>query len=191
MLESHSLTRSVGLIVVPRLREDLPPMITTLHDLGLPPGGLTVLGRTDLATAQALAAAGDAPPHLGPHDAHRAAALLVPAHDHEVLGAALGTAFGLLGGIVALALPGAAPVLMVGSAAVVASLEAAAGVVGTGIGATVGALLDRAITQKHETMFQRVLDDDRWIVVVRGHTSELEAARDALARFQPEHCDLV
>jgi hypothetical protein len=161
-------TSRAGLIAIPKDHEDVAGIVRDLRAAGLPANAITVLGR-----------------HPGDEDDVAALARSVePGTVNAVLGAVVGGALGLLGGIAALSLPGVGPAIVAGGTLAVAAEGTAAAVLGAEIGTTVTRRADLATVAHHEALFHRELAAGRWIVVVAGEPSELDRAGECLAAYQ-------
>jgi hypothetical protein len=184
-------TAHIGLIAVPERSADLPHVIADIHAIGLPPGAITAIGPTNPAAQQALKLEGDPPASLPADAATRVSLLLDPVHRHDVFGAALGTTIGLLGGFVALAVPGIGPFLLAGGAELLVACEGLAGLFGASLGLVLAAATDTEALARHEEMFKRELAEGRWILLVSGSPEELRRAGAILSRHPMRHVDHV
>lgn len=189
MLHRRPPAVASGLIVIPREREQLVPLIYDLHTLGLPAGSVTVFGAEEPALVAALAAEGDALPRNPPGAPMALAELLEPTARFEAFGATLGAVAGLLGGMVALALPGSGVLWFAGGVALILLEETAATLTGLGLGGVVGAWLGWEVALRHADLFEDALARGRWIVLVRGAPEQIRTARLHLEAYAPEHLD--
>src|SRR4051812_45741882 len=96
-----------GLIAIPTTQDELAATVHDLHVLGLPSDAITVIGRqADTPTKRSEAA-------------KQLASLIEAGTEREILGASLGAALGLLGGLAILAVPGVGPLVIAGGGAAV------------------------------------------------------------------------
>jgi hypothetical protein len=176
-----------GLLAIPRERDHLVPLVHDLHTLGLPPGSITVFGAEEPALVAALAAEGDPMPRPGAPAA--LAELLEPTARFEAFGATVGAVAGLLGGLVALALPGSGVLWFAGGVSLILLEETAAALTGLGLGGVIGAWLGWEVALRHADLFEDALARGRWIVLVRGAPEQIRLARARLEGYAPEHLD--
>ena len=180
-------TPRARLIASPEAHDDLPKLIRERHALGLPAGALTIFGKQDVAIAAGLTLGGDRPPVADPGTPHQLAELVESGHHHEAKGGLLGASLGLLGGLVALALPDVGPLVFAGGAGLVLAEEALAGLVGMGLGGAIAAYTDHAHLASYEALFTRALAKGHWIVLVQGSPDELRRARAQLLHYPMAH----
>jgi len=168
-----------GLIAIPRNAEQLAAAVHDLHALGLAPGAITVVGQQEDT------------PHARGEAARRLASLVEAGTEHEVLGATLGAALGLLGGLAVLALPGLGPVVVAGGTGALALEALSATALGAGLGTVVASLADLATAADHEALYRQQLEAGRWILVVTGTPAELRRAEIGLSVHDLIHTDRI
>jgi hypothetical protein len=181
-----------ALLAIPSEPAQLVPLVHDLHTLGLPAGAITVFGRPDQpALAAALVGEGDDVPRQPARTPEALAAILEPTNRFEVFGASVGLLAGLLGGMVALALPGSGLLWFTGGAALLLAEETAAALIGLGLGGVLGTWLGWEIELQHADLFEQALAEGRSVVLVQGNADELRVAEARLRGYALVHLDRI
>jgi hypothetical protein len=182
---------ATGLIAIPRATADVAAIVNDLHTLGIPAHAVNVVGNVDEDARQALFAHGDPAPREARHALGATTLLLEPSTRFEVFGTAVGTLAGVLGGFIALALPGSGLLWFAGGLELLLAEEAAGGLLGAGLGAILGIMLGQRVIDEHEALFAKELAAGRVLVIARAEPHLIELAEARLRDYTLEHLDLI
>lgn len=179
-----------GLVFIPRHMADVAPLVQDLHTLGIPSHAVSVVGRVDETASKILAEHADPPPRSAQQALGPTLTLIEPSVRFAALGMSLGGLAGVLGGFVALALPGMGTLWFAGGVELLLEEEAVAGLAGMDLGAIVGLWLGRRVRQEHAERFRHALNEGKVLVVAQGTPEAIARVQSWLRTYELDHLDV-
>ena len=147
-------------------------VVKDLHDAGVPSRDIVVLADEASHSTRTLAEVQG--PFLEQEDS--------PVEDGAEVGAAIGGVGGFLAGFATITLPGAGPLLVLGTALVTAIAGMSVGALA---GGTIGLLVQLGFNEDLAKQIEERLESGMVLVAVQAETVEQHTIRDIMQRHQP------